>query len=615
MADKELFTQKDTATFEDDPVEYCKRIYAEARRRNDDLKEINRENRLLYEGIDENLEKRKSDPNVERSSVFVPELKPAIDTRVSSVITKVEEREFPVTFRPDYENPTPEQKDQALNIERIINGQLRECGYLSGGDETDDSIFKDHILSAEMYRSPSTVKVGWESVYEKEPQVIEPSEQEIEGAFAVGRTPPAPTVRFIDKYKGGRPVVDLLEPDEFLYEPGISNFQKDSEYAIHAIWVSWSKLMSMAQEFNWDIKKLKKLKEEIIDSDSGGETEERFEDSVEGEKGIGFQHGIRDGKILITENYVRIYNEAGEEEIHQAVMVALKEIISNKRAPHKGIKFSFVPLTSNRLPGTIEGLSTVDVGKQLQFLYNETFNQHLDGVSYRLFPPIIQESGTTFKEKPRWEPGALWKVTNPEGLRPFIENPGPMPDLVKIEEAVSAKLRNTTNAEDTSQGFQAQEYEKATATKLRASGSARRSMPTHKRYGEALIRVAKIFLALNQQYREDGAGFVMALVIDVPSLTNVSDPEAEKQEMILLLSQAMQSPLYQGPVGQLKIRNMTEDMFRLFKKIDTDRYVPSEEEVKQEISDRAAVQSAMQEKEAVQEQIGLEAQTGGSGEV
>ena len=128
MADKQ-----ETYTFEENPKEFCRDKYEEAKKRNDDLASVNRENRLFYEGVDNQLKERESDPLVKRSALFIHELKPAVDTRKSDVITKVEEREYPITVRPAAVDATEGQKAQALWIERQINDQLRDCGYLSDG--------------------------------------------------------------------------------------------------------------------------------------------------------------------------------------------------------------------------------------------------------------------------------------------------------------------------------------------------------------------------------------------------------------------------------------------------------------------------------------------------
>lgn len=590
-------------TFQEDPVRYLQGVYNDLMKRNDDLRDINRDNRLFYEGQDKDLETRASDKRVVRSSLFIHELKPAIDTRVADVVSKLEEREFPVTFRPKNHTPTPEESAQALWIERTINEQLRECGYLCGG-------FRDHILASEVYRSPATVKVGWENVYEeRQAEVVQPTQHEIINAALAGREF-KPRVKFVDKFRGGRPYVELLPPDQFLYEANVAYFHLESENPAHVTWMSWNKLMAVAKDLKWDIDKLKEMREELLAADTESPTNDTFEEEIKKEQEIPIRPGYRDGKFLVVEFYVRYYDDDGSEVIRQVIMVGNKEIVSNKNSPYKGIRFPFAPITANPFPGSIEGLSSVDVAKSMQQLYNELFNSFLDGVSYRIFPPIIRRTGTTFSKSPVWSPGAIWDIDDPEGLRPFIENPGVMPDLPSLMAAVSEKIREVLNAHDIQQGFQSQQYEKATSTSLRASGANRRAMPTRKRYGMALVEVAKMFLALNQQYHPNAALFAMPLIVDVPSLTNITDPENEKQEALLIMTQALQLPMYQSPTGQLKIRNMFEDVVELFKKTDVPRYVPTEEEIQSDMDAQKDVQLAAMEKQAAQEELALSAQGG-----
>jgi hypothetical protein len=588
---------------DEDVEEYCKAIYSEAAKRNEDLKATNVENRLFYEGIDQKLLDRDNDPHVVRSNLFIHELKPAIDTRRSDTQAKLDEREFPITGRADADSPSGEEQQRALLIERALNSQLRECGYLSDG-------FGDHVLSAEIYRSPSAVKVGWESVYEKEPEVVIPTDEAKQRAAERGKAVPESYVRWVDKYRGGRPYTELLDPEKFLYEPGVANFQRDSEYAGHREYYSWGKLMSVAGDGKWDKKKIQRLREEIESPDVDGAPDDSTREEVEAEKEMPYEKSIQDNKVLTVEWYVHHYNEEGQERVWQLVMVGNKYLVKKKLSPYRGVRFPFVLLTANRLPNSIEGLSSIDVGKGAQQLYNELFNSFLDGISYRLFPPLIQEPGTTFKERPKMAPGAIWKVYNPEGLHPLYERAPIMPDLPDLMAAVSAKLRNLLNAEDTSQGFQSQQYEKATSTKIRAVGAAKRQMPINKLYGQGLIEVAKMFLALNQQYHENKAEFVMPVVIDVPSLTSISDPEEEKQEALLLMAQAQQSPLFQGPTGELKLRALMEDVFRKFKKVDVYKYIMTEEELLSDQQARRDLILAQQQKQTVMEEAAM-SQSGG----
>ena len=605
MADKESLNS-DLITFSEKPEKYIKKIYEESSQRVDDLSDINEENRLFYECKDDVLEERKSDPTVERSSLYISEIKPAIDTRVSEVQVKLEERAYPIVIRPKSADAGDDEKTQAGWIEKQINDQLRECGYLSGG-------FIDHVRAAEIYRSPATVKVGWEDVYEKKPVIIQPTEEDIQNAVASGKLPPKAAVRFESKYAGGRPYVELLSCDEFLYEPHTQSVET-SEYTGQRMWVSWAKLMYLAKEYKWDVKKLEEFKGELetslgTDEDTKQTIEERVKDAD-----VPWRKGFKENKVLLNEFYIVEYDDSGEEIVYQVVCVADHLIIKKKITPYKGLKHPFVSVTPNRMPGSIEGLSSIDVGKNIQRLYNEIFNMFLDGVSYRIFPPLVREPGTEFKKRPKWGLGQIWDVTNPEGLRPLIENPGVLPDLPALMEAVSAKLRHILNAEDISQGFQSNQYEKATSTRLRAAGSATRAMPVTKLYGDVLRKVAEMFLALNQQYHEEKEKFVLDVIIDVPSLTNVSDPEQDKQDAMLLYSQALQSPIFQTPLGKRKMRNLLQNVFEKFVKYNWQLYLPTDEEFGKELEIMGQMEQAMLDKQSAQETMGIvnEMNTGGA---
>lgn len=593
---KEIEIKRDNITFQDNPTEFCKLIYEEALKRNNELRQINKENELFYEGTDKKLEEIENNSSIIRSAIFIHQLKPAIDARISETLSALEERENPVTIKP--KNPLADERtrEKVALIERTINEQLRESGYLT-------DIFKEQIKAAEIYRTPSTVKVDWEDVYEKKPVVIEPSLDDIERAIFSGESPPKTDVRWVSKYKGGKPVVEWIPPDQFLYEPNVSNFYKESGYAIHSIWEPWHKVIAIAHNLDWDMKVLNKYKLELEEDDETSTDATNHNKSLSQEIAADREDdtestiGYRNGYHLINEIYVVIYSETGEKIVKQIFMIGNKYIVKQQKAPNKGIDFPFVPMILDRLPGTLEGLSSVDIGKPMQRLFNGIFNSYLDGVTYKMFPPILRSPGTTIQKQPVWGPGRIWDVTNPEGLKPLLENIGTLPNLPALMDGVAAMLRHILNAPDLSQGFQANQYEKATATKFRAGGSARRSMTTRKQHGQALIKVAEMFLALNQQYHPNKQDFVEDVVIDVPTLTNATDPETQKSDALLILSQALQLPMYKTPLGQLKLRNIWDNVLEKFEKVRKNDYIPSEQELKAELEIQKNKEAAMFDKQ------------------
>lgn len=579
-------------TFESDPLKYCQEIYREAVERNDDLRDVNVENRLFYEGIDSELEARANDPNVKRSSIFIPLLKPAIDTRVADPVSRVDDRECPITVKPRDPNAEKGDKEQVAKNEYELNTQFRECGYLSNG-------FREHILGAEIYRL-SAVKVGWEKTYEKK------AERKVYMKKVLGMLIlPATRVEF-KTIESGRPYVEWLYPDEFLYQPNVSRFE-DSEYVIHRMWKTEAQLLRMAEDLGYDEKLVKRAIEEAPDdSYDGPKSNDSMRDQIEQEKDTPFEDGYKDDKILVCEFYIPTM-DGKNERVKRVTVVSNAHIVKTEDS-YKGIRFPFVPITANRLPGTVEGLSSVDIGRNHQRLYNELVNTHIDGLTYRMFPVTLRRTGNKFTKPPVIGLGRQWELPDisPDGIRPLVENPGQAPDLIRTMQIVSDNLRNALNSPDSAQGFNAQPYEKATSSKLRAMGSERRSAPTNKQYGLAVIEIAKMFIALNQEFADDAKNWVIDVMVDVPSLTNITDPEGEKQDWILLESNAAQNPLYQSPAGLRKLRNMHEEMLRKFIKTGVDRYVVTEQELDMVIGDQARMEQLMSAKQSLAEQMAME---------
>lgn len=584
--------------FDEDTLKYCQHAYDEAVQRNDDLRDININNRLFYEGIDKDLEDRKNDPNVSRSAIFVPLLKPAIDTRISDPVTRVDERECPITLKPLNAQATGPERDAIAQIEYRLNRQLRESGYLTDG-------FREHIQGAEIYRTPSAVKVGWERVYVKK-AVVKVRMKKFMGLPII----PTKTVEFVTE-ESGRPYAEWLYPDEFLYQPNRSRFA-DHEYAIHRMWKCADDLRAMGQALGWDMKKVEKAIKEVP-ADDKTEENDSMRDQIEKEKGTAFREGYRDDKILAYEVYSVTYADSGDEIVKVATILANKYIVKKQNGP-KGIRFPFVLLTANRLPGTTEGLSSVDIGRPHQRLYNELANLNIDGLAYRMFPPMLQRMGNNFVGTPKLGLGRLWKMIDisPAGIRPLVENQGMAPDLLPTMQIVAENLRNVLNAPSNDQGQMENPYEKAASVKLRSFGAAKRSAPYNKQCGLALVEIAEMFISYNQQMAKDGADWVVNVSVDCPSLTAITDPETEKQDWMLLFSTASAptNPLYLSPMGQTKLRNIWEEVMRKFVKEGVERFIPTPAEMQQQITDQANMQTAMMQKQSIAEQIALESQGG-----
>lgn len=591
---KESFHKKqEHYSFEENTEEYCREIYRVALKHNDVLQKINVENQNFYDGKDEELKARSNNPRVKRSNLFVHELTPAVDSRVGGWESQLEEREFPVTIKPSDPKVDSATKDVVSEIERIIGLQLRDSGYLT-------DVFHEQALAAEIFRTPSVVKVGWRTAKKEVPIVVNGTIKEKWNNFWAGRS-----IKERVEYKlvdASGPYVEWLNPDEFLYEPNVSRFS-DLTYCIHAMWLDYNELVARATEYGYDMDKITQYRDET--TEDAGETPENdtLADAVQESRETPLEEGYRENKFLLTENWVATYDKGGREIVWTAVLVGNKYLVKKEKSDYKSIRMPFVPLIISRLPGVLEGMSSIDKGKYMQRLYNEGINSYLDGISYRIFPPFKMKLGEIFKEQPIYGPGEVWQLSDPDSLRPVVENIGQLPDLPALLEGISAKIRNALESQDLSQGFQARPYEKATSTNYRMMGARKTAMPSLKACGGAVKTVAEMFISLNQQFADDGFMFVQDMIVDVPSLTGVSDPDGVKQDTATLLSMMEQSPLFQTPLGQQKIRNLWEELIRAFKKTGVNNFVPSAEELEEQLAISAQMQAAMQDKQAAQEQM------------
>lgn len=593
---RDLDREQGGYTYEENPVEFCKSIYSEAKDRNDKLRPINVENEEFYQGRDKVLEERRDDPRVKRSSLFIHELTPAVDSRIGDAVSRLEEREHPVTGRPLADDITDEISNDVQYMVAKLNEQMRDCGYLSDG-------FEEHVRAGEIYRTPSVVKVYWKRESRMVPvaQTKSPIEQAI--AFFSFRDA-VPSVKW-EKRVDGKPYAEWIPPEQFLYEPGVSRFE-DSVYCIHAMWKTYEEIMALAEEFGYDKDKIQEFADEMADESSAYDKNSTVAAETHADNNTAFDESSKDGKWLLTENYISTFDDNGNEVIKLAVMLGNKYLLKNGNSPYKGIRFPFFPLVIKRLPGSIENLSSVDIGKYMQRLFNEGINSYLDGESYRIFPPFkAKQNSTSFREAPIYGPAEIWWLNDPDSLEPVISNPGTASNLPSMMESISSKIRNSLAVPDFMEGNQTSQYEKATATRIRAVGASRRSVPINRKYGMAVIGVANMFIALNQQYGDDGYRWVHPVRIDVPSLTGISDPEQDKQDMLLLISQMRQDPMFQTPLGKKKVRNVWEDFIRSMKKTDIYRYVQSEKEYDNEQSIIGNMQNAISDKQSIQETMGV----------
>lgn len=585
--------------FDDDPLAFCQEAFREAVERNDDLEPVNTENLDFYYGIDKKLEELANNSKVVRSSLFVHELTPAIDTLVGHGVSKLEERDPAVVLTPAEASVDRETKDQIAECQRLLNHQMRDCGYLSG-------IFEEQSLGAQIFRTPSTVKVGWRTDMVEEPEIITPSLFERGMAFFRGKPMSASEIKW-RRVERGRPYAQWLHTHEFLYEPNVSVFEEDSVYAIHCMWLSEADIYAYALDHECDMDKVTEFFESASQSGEPETKRPTVMDQTENDLGTPDRKERRDGKWSLAEMYVITYDDSGEEVVNLCIMLGNKELIYNEPYNVHGVKFPFVPLVLHRIPGRMENLSTIDKAKDMQRVHNSVVNSWVDIVSYSAFPMFKKRSGSVMRGTPRLGPGEIWSLDDLDDIAPLnLTLPTP-PDLPALLGVTAEKIKHVANAPDVSQGFNDNQYEKATKTIQRISGSERRSTPINKLLGEAIVKVAKLFIQLNRNFSDDPALWAHRMVVDVPTMTNVTDPEQEKREELLLISQTAQDPMFQTPTGARKRRNMWESLMRKIKKSNVHEFVPTEDEHEADLKSQADLQIAALEKQDAQEQMAMQA--------
>lgn len=594
--DKDLQRTRDDVAFEKDALKFCQKIYSEANERNEQLHDINVENQLFYEGYDQRLEERRNDRSVVRSALFVNELAPAVDARIGDLISAIDEDEYPIKARSTVGGLDDATRDNIEFCERTINEQLRACKYLS-------DVANEQCLAAELHRSPSVVKVYMRRVERDVAELRDPELGMMDRGLVMMGLKKMPEKKVVyKKVVTQEPYVEWLPPDEVLIEPGKSVYPDDFTYMGHRIKVDRESLYAMADEFGWDDKEIDQF---FSQREEGGESN-RHDDmtvaqEVQAAKDTPLPEDMDLDKYEVVEWYISVYDNQGKEDTWQCVVLENSHVLTNKKWKVRELKFPFVMLVAHRQLGSSENLSTIDKCKDLQRLHSESYNSLIDGLTYRIFPPFKNKINNTFDGTPVYGPGRVWNIQEPEFFSPVIENPGQMPDLVGLIDNTSAKIRDQANAPDTSEGISAAQYEKATKTNLRVAGAIKRSSPMRRRFGMAIIQVADTIMALNRQYHEEAWRFVVPVRLDVPSLTSVSDPQQEKQDMLLLYSTMSADPLFQSPLGQRKKRAAWEDLVRLIRKTGWERYTITEKELELQIADMAQMQALQMQKMALAE--------------
>lgn len=574
MADKHE-TKLDNLVFEDEPLEYCKAAYDKAAEHNESLEQNEViEDKAFYYGKDPDLEARRNDPTVVRAAHYVPECSTAIDTRASAVLDRAQEDNPLIRMNPPADYEEDENVIEVLDdLEDKLNDQLVKSEFLF-------RVYMDWFNGAEL-QPLSIVKVGREQKFDwvaKRKPIMQQA-----GVFVMallrGRMPTMEErTEYVYELIEERPTVEWLNWDEFLYLPSATELQ-NLEFVIHRQYWSWSQIKAEADKDGWDKVELDRLKE-------GGmahKADDAHAEKVESELGRDSREYMRDGKYLIAEFWIAGRDEEGRGITNRVVVGNNNYLLKQEVSDIPTLKYPFIIRRAWPKLGYFEGRSSVSLVKETQRLYNDAHNTLLDGCTYGIFAPLLKKREMSIYGDPKYGPARFLEVDDVDGIKALEPNIGKLELLPGIANEYAAKIRQILNAPDINQGIgdDMADQEKATKTRLRVMGSMRRLRPLFESVRQDMIAVADMFIKINQAADPN---WIVPYELDVPAFSGVSSPDEERQNAILLYQIASQSPLYQNPEGQLKLRQLWLDVLSKSRIEDVDSRCVTEEELTQFIA-------------------------------
>jgi len=566
--------QIDNVSYDDDPLEFYLACYRAGKAHQDDRRDHILENRRFWDGIDPKLEERKNNLDVKRSALFIHELRTASETRHSSVLDRVEADPMPIRMRldPKWQSNTPEEGLQMQQLirekEEQLFRQMRDSGYLY-------DVWTDQFYASEI-QDIAWVKVTLEERTEYIPvrKTFDPLNPETYLYFLKKFKLPPRDMTIWKRQAVTRVRVDHVDYDEIFYDPQ-STFE-EVKFIGHMKWMTWDQVLKLGRDLGASKKEISKAKQ----AQSAEGDRDRMHEELRKDKNLPTAAvGYKDGKYLVVELWFCHYdNNTGMEEIRVMTTVANQAIFSDEPSPMKGIRFPFYPKVAFKRLGCMEGDSSVDLGRDSQRAYHDVNNAMLDLLSYGIFQEMYVPTSFQIKEKTKRGPGAITYCNSPRDINVIKPMTMDLTALMALSQMYAAKARQILNAPDVDQGIQENTgvNEKATKTRLRVMGAARRMRNVFKSAANDFITIAKMMISINQI---DDPSWILPVTLEIPALSGVYSPDEELQQALMLLSVSTTSPLYSSPAGQMKLRKLHEDVFVKARVKDIDARLITEKEL------------------------------------
>ena len=583
--DKDLEPKRSSTSFSDDPLKYCQLAIKEGRKHNEKFREDIQENWEFYEAIDKDLEDRAANDDVIRSSMFVNEVRPTIDTRFATALDRLEEASEPLQLTISTETKEEVEKMEQRGMEnsplsrpdlnekglrkkqKVINDHLKKAKYFFQS-------FQDHFYGAEM-QPTSVVKIIYDDDFKMVAEIDKYSPFELIKYFLKFRKFP-PHRKPVWKYKnlGKKFTIQWIPWDYFIYdEASIDRNFDDAEFVGHINYVTWNELVDLAKVRGWDMELMKEVRD---GQKATSKDEDEYSSEIEDDSPA-YPTIEREGVFQLAELWVSVIKKNGNPGVRRLMILNNKEMLENDASPYPGIKYPFVPYRASDRPGRSEGTATMTILKPMQRLNSDYYNGYNDGLTYSVFGPVATPPGQTFTERPRWGPGEIWEGVE---ITPVMNRNVDLRGIPNMIERTEIKIRQLGNAPDTAQGVQPSYDETATKTVGRIEGASRRFRPTGKRLADNIVQVCQYMIKMLQNddfewVTPDGSDFVMS----VPVLSNVYTPDEERNESLLMYRVLKDDTLYADPMGTKKRRQLISDILDKFRVKDIDSRLLTEEEI------------------------------------
>lgn len=622
--------------FKADPAEFCKEFLTNSENYRNEMEEIDRLNFGFYEGRDPVLEDRETkgaeqEGGVQRSALFVQIIASAVDTNVSDAVASINSSPNPVTIRPFlsekgwevlrqqryatdpyYGQFTYAQLlERVTALERTLNIQLRQCGYVPFG-------FEEHVRGAEIFRTPTFVKVGWQRsakpIAEVVPKIVA-GETEESGALSamLDDAEGERKIRF-GTIREGSPSIQYIPGSEMAYEPYISQhqFHTNATMCAHIAYRSKEELLDDADLYDYDPDIIEEYFKEANprgESSSVRDSADKSKKEITLARDQSVWEPFRGKRARVAEVFLSFPNKQSgsyhSRVFKQVTLLGFKTPINiDKNYPPvcRGVGFPFVPLTSSQTPGMMEGISTVDQAMGHQRLYSDVYNAFFDIIGYTCFPVFKNRVGNVIKGSGRMFPGAILDMFDPDSFQQLVTQFPQVGQLLEAADRIDQSMKQMVNTTNLREGSAGNPYEKATSAKLRSVGAARRAVPKNARYGSGLQKVAELVLAYNQEYAPNKEDFVVpgGVIIDTPAFTYGYDDDTVKQDTILLLDTFSKSPNFQSPDGRRKLAALERRLAGVMDKDRGEMYAMSDEEIERAIQLETEAAKLMNQQAATQ---------------